>query len=157
VRGVPFIADRPPLWCGLTPGEEDPHAFSGLLATIHEPCAIAPAGNTMCASSSPPESDAGRGSAGFSRTSVDRRATTCDPEALLTQLADGAADVLVLDAGFHPVSGPLVTVERIRAAAPACAWSSSPTRRRGPERPPATATSTAWCSRAPMARSSSRR
>ena len=46
-------------------------------------------------------------------------ATTCDPEALLTQLADGAADVLVLDAGFHPVSGPLVTLERIRAAAPA--------------------------------------
>ena len=46
-------------------------------------------------------------------------ATTCDPEALLGQLADGAVDVLVLDAGFHPVSGPLVTLERIRAAAPA--------------------------------------
>ena len=45
-------------------------------------------------------------------------ATTCDPEALLGQLADGAVDVLVLDAGFHPVSGPLVTLERIRAAAP---------------------------------------
>ena len=45
-------------------------------------------------------------------------ATTCDPEALPGQLADGAVDVLVLDAGFHPVSGPLVTLERIRAAAP---------------------------------------
>ena len=46
-------------------------------------------------------------------------ATMCDPDALLSQLSDGPADVLVLDAGFHPVSGPLVTLERIRAAAPA--------------------------------------
>ena len=45
-------------------------------------------------------------------------ATTCEPETLLSQLAEGPADVLVLDAGFHPVSGPLVTLERIRAAAP---------------------------------------
>ena len=46
-------------------------------------------------------------------------ATTCDPDALVSQLADGAADVLVLDAGFHPIGGPLATLERIRAAAPA--------------------------------------
>ena len=46
-------------------------------------------------------------------------ATTCDPEALMIQLADDPADVLVLDAGFHPISGPLVTLERIRAVAPA--------------------------------------
>jgi DNA-binding NarL/FixJ family response regulator len=45
-------------------------------------------------------------------------ATMCDPDALLSQLSDGPADVLVLDAGFHPVSGPLVTLERIRMAAP---------------------------------------
>jgi two-component system nitrate/nitrite response regulator NarL len=45
-------------------------------------------------------------------------ATTCDPEALLSQLAEGSADLLVLDAGFHPVTGPLVTLERIRATAP---------------------------------------
>ena len=45
-------------------------------------------------------------------------ATTYDPETLLSQLAESPADVLVLDAGFHPVSGPLVTLERIRAAAP---------------------------------------
>jgi hypothetical protein len=30
------------------------------------------------------------------------------PETLLSQLAEDTADVLVLDAGFHPVSGPLV-------------------------------------------------
>jgi len=46
-------------------------------------------------------------------------ATTCDPDALVSQLADGAADVLVLDAGFHPIGGQLATLERIRAAAPA--------------------------------------
>ena len=45
-------------------------------------------------------------------------ATACEPDALLAQLADGAVDVLVLDAGFHPISGPLVTLERIRATAP---------------------------------------
>jgi DNA-binding NarL/FixJ family response regulator len=45
-------------------------------------------------------------------------AATCDPDALLNQLANDPADVLVLDAGFHPVSGPLVTLERIRTAAP---------------------------------------
>jgi DNA-binding NarL/FixJ family response regulator len=49
---------------------------------------------------------------------LDVVATTCDPETLLAQLAEDAADVLVLDAGFHPVSGPLVTLERIRAVAP---------------------------------------
>jgi two-component system response regulator DevR len=46
-------------------------------------------------------------------------ATTCDPDALVSQLAGGAADVLVLDSGFHPIGGPLATLERIRAAAPA--------------------------------------
>jgi DNA-binding NarL/FixJ family response regulator len=49
---------------------------------------------------------------------MDVVATMCDPDALLSQLADGPPDVLVLDAGFDPVSGPLVTLERIRAAAP---------------------------------------
>lgn len=45
-------------------------------------------------------------------------ATACDPEALVRHLADGAADVLVLDARFHPVRGPLATLESIRSAAP---------------------------------------
>lgn len=44
--------------------------------------------------------------------------TACDPEALLTRLSDAPVDVLVLDAGFDPVTGPLATLERIRAAAP---------------------------------------
>jgi DNA-binding NarL/FixJ family response regulator len=50
---------------------------------------------------------------------MDVVATMCDPDALVSQLSDSPADVVVLDAGFHPVSGPLVTLERIRAAAPA--------------------------------------
>ena len=45
-------------------------------------------------------------------------ATASDPEALLTRLVDGPLDVVVLDAGLHPATGPLVTLERIRAAAP---------------------------------------
>ena len=45
-------------------------------------------------------------------------ATASDPEALLTRLGDGPLDVVVLDAGLHPATGPLVTLERIRAAAP---------------------------------------
>jgi DNA-binding NarL/FixJ family response regulator len=42
----------------------------------------------------------------------------CDPEALLARMALGRADVLVIDATFHPVTGPLVTLDRVRAAAP---------------------------------------
>ena len=45
-------------------------------------------------------------------------ATASDPEALLTRLGDGPLEVVVLDAGLHPATGPLVTLERIRAAAP---------------------------------------
>jgi DNA-binding NarL/FixJ family response regulator len=45
-------------------------------------------------------------------------ATASDPETLLSRLADGPVDVLVLDANFHPTSGALLTLERMRAAAP---------------------------------------
>jgi DNA-binding NarL/FixJ family response regulator len=45
-------------------------------------------------------------------------ATASDPETLLSRLAEGPVDVLVLDANFHPTSGSLLTLERIRAAAP---------------------------------------
>ena len=40
------------------------------------------------------------------------------PQALLTRLADAAADALVLDAGFDPLGGSLGTLDRIRAVAP---------------------------------------
>jgi two-component system nitrate/nitrite response regulator NarL len=44
--------------------------------------------------------------------------STCDATALLDHLRTAEADVLVLDAGFDPVAGPLVALERIRAVAP---------------------------------------
>jgi DNA-binding NarL/FixJ family response regulator len=44
--------------------------------------------------------------------------SACDPEALLSRLPDASADALVLDAGFDPISGPLGTLDRIRAVAP---------------------------------------
>lgn len=42
----------------------------------------------------------------------------CDPETLLARIALGRAEVLVIDAAFHPVTGPLVTLDRVRATAP---------------------------------------
>ena len=44
--------------------------------------------------------------------------SACDPAALQSLLLDATADALVLDAGFDPVSGPLGTLDRIRALAP---------------------------------------
>jgi DNA-binding NarL/FixJ family response regulator len=44
--------------------------------------------------------------------------SACDPQALLSRLADGSADALVLDVGFDPISGPLGTLDRIRSVAP---------------------------------------
>jgi DNA-binding NarL/FixJ family response regulator len=44
--------------------------------------------------------------------------SACDPAALIDHLPTTEADVLVLDAGFDPVSGPLVALDRIRGAAP---------------------------------------
>jgi two-component system response regulator DevR len=44
--------------------------------------------------------------------------SACDPEALLSRLPGASADALVLDAGFDPISGPLGTLDRIRAVAP---------------------------------------
>ena len=43
--------------------------------------------------------------------------SACDPAALLGDLPHARADVLLLDAGFDPATGPLVTLDRIRAAA----------------------------------------
>ncbi|MGZ6672087.1 MAG: response regulator, partial [Solirubrobacteraceae bacterium] len=123
VQFRPFVVDSlPRRGVRVSPrgGKEDPHAFSGLLATIHEP--VSPLRQEdrdvrlVVAHQSPMLAEAlGRLLADLGLTVV---ATTYDPEALLSNLADGAADVLVLDAAFHPVSGPLVTLERIRAAAP---------------------------------------
>jgi DNA-binding NarL/FixJ family response regulator len=45
--------------------------------------------------------------------------SACDPAALLGHLPRAGADVLLLDAGFDPATGPLVSLDRIRAAAPA--------------------------------------
>jgi DNA-binding NarL/FixJ family response regulator len=42
----------------------------------------------------------------------------CDPGALLDRLPAASADVLILDAGFDPATGPLVALDRIRATAP---------------------------------------
>ena len=68
------LDDPPPCGVRASPrrGKEDPHAFSGLLATIHRPCAIAPAGRTtMCAWSSLTRVPCWpRPSAGFSTTSA---------------------------------------------------------------------------------------
>jgi two-component system nitrate/nitrite response regulator NarL len=44
--------------------------------------------------------------------------SACGPAALVARLPVASADVLVLDASFDPAAGPLVTLERIRAAAP---------------------------------------
>jgi DNA-binding NarL/FixJ family response regulator len=44
--------------------------------------------------------------------------SACDPSALLEHLPQTEADVVLLDAGFDPVAGPLVAIDHIRAAAP---------------------------------------
>jgi DNA-binding NarL/FixJ family response regulator len=44
--------------------------------------------------------------------------SACDPSALLDHLPHTEADVLLLDAGFDPVAGPLVAIDHIRATAP---------------------------------------
>jgi DNA-binding NarL/FixJ family response regulator len=44
--------------------------------------------------------------------------SACDPVALLDHLPTVTADVLVLDAGFDPASGPLAALDRIATAAP---------------------------------------
>jgi len=44
--------------------------------------------------------------------------SACDPPALFDHLPRAAADVLILDAGFDPATGPLVALDRIRAVAP---------------------------------------
>ena len=45
-------------------------------------------------------------------------ASACDPEELLSRLADASADALVLDSAFDPNVGAARTLDRIRAAAP---------------------------------------
>jgi DNA-binding NarL/FixJ family response regulator len=45
-------------------------------------------------------------------------ARACDPEALLSLVADAPLDALVLDAGFNRVGGSLRMLDRIRALAP---------------------------------------
>jgi DNA-binding NarL/FixJ family response regulator len=44
--------------------------------------------------------------------------SACDPAALFEHLPQTEADVLLLDAGFDPVAGPLVVLDHIRAVAP---------------------------------------
>jgi DNA-binding NarL/FixJ family response regulator len=44
--------------------------------------------------------------------------SACDPAALLGHLPHAKADVLLLDAGFDPATGPLVALDRIRGATP---------------------------------------
>jgi DNA-binding NarL/FixJ family response regulator len=44
--------------------------------------------------------------------------STCDATALLDHLPRVDVDLLVLDAGFDPVAGPLIVLDRIRAVAP---------------------------------------
>jgi two-component system, NarL family, response regulator DevR len=44
--------------------------------------------------------------------------SACDPVALLDHLPSVSADVLVLDAAFDPVSGPLAALDRIASTAP---------------------------------------
>jgi two-component system, NarL family, response regulator LiaR len=44
--------------------------------------------------------------------------SACEPTALLDHLPRTEADVLLLDAAFDPVAGPLVALDHIRAAAP---------------------------------------
>jgi DNA-binding NarL/FixJ family response regulator len=45
--------------------------------------------------------------------------SACEPEALIDHLPNSEADVLLLDASFDPVAGPLVALDHIRATAPA--------------------------------------
>jgi DNA-binding NarL/FixJ family response regulator len=45
--------------------------------------------------------------------------SACQPTQLIDQLPHSEADVLLLDASFDPVAGPLVVLDHIRAAAPA--------------------------------------
>jgi DNA-binding NarL/FixJ family response regulator len=44
--------------------------------------------------------------------------SACDPTVLLDNLPQAEADVLLLDASFDPIAGPLVVLDHIRAAAP---------------------------------------
>ena len=44
--------------------------------------------------------------------------TACDTAALLQHLPETEADVLLIDAGFDPVAGPLVVLGHIRTVAP---------------------------------------
>jgi DNA-binding NarL/FixJ family response regulator len=44
--------------------------------------------------------------------------SACDPATLLDRLPETEADVLLLDAGFDPVAGPLVALAHIRSIAP---------------------------------------
>jgi DNA-binding NarL/FixJ family response regulator len=44
--------------------------------------------------------------------------SACDRAALLEHLPETEADVLLLDAGFDPVAGPLVVLGHVRAVAP---------------------------------------
>ena len=45
-------------------------------------------------------------------------AGACDPEALLSWIADAPLDAVVLDAGFDPMGGALGMLDRIRTLAP---------------------------------------
>ena len=111
----------PAVGCAPHPGaKEDPQAFSGLLVTIHVPVQSVRLPEhdvrVLVVHPSPMLAEAlGRLLDGLGMNVV---ATACDPEALMTRLVDGPLDVVVLDAGFHPATGPLVTLERIRAVAP---------------------------------------
>ncbi len=44
--------------------------------------------------------------------------TACDPQALLSELPDAQADVLLLDAAFDPLGGALGALDRIRTLVP---------------------------------------
>jgi DNA-binding NarL/FixJ family response regulator len=101
-------------------GGEDPQAFSGSLATIRTP--VQPVRQqdhdvrVIVANQSLLLAEAlGQLLDDLGLTVV---ATASDPETLLGRLAEGPVDVLVLDANFHAINGPLVTLERIRGAAP---------------------------------------
>jgi DNA-binding NarL/FixJ family response regulator len=45
-------------------------------------------------------------------------ASACDPQELLSHVADAEADAVVLDAGLDPIGGSLATLDRLRAVAP---------------------------------------
>jgi len=44
--------------------------------------------------------------------------SACEPSELFRDLPDTEADVLLIDAGFDPVAGPLVVLDHVRSAAP---------------------------------------